>query len=124
MSYSNFTSLPPDQESTFVVYEQRTQESSKTAMKAGIIAGAIFFVLTLLIVFSHDKPKNLMADDDMGQLASEKQRETTREELKEKAPAAPAAPAETAPAETAPAEAAPAEAAAPAAPAASDEDDE
>jgi hypothetical protein len=123
MNYSNFTSLPPDEESTFIVYEQRTQEASKVAMKAGVIAAVVFFALTLLIVFSHDAPKNLMADDDMGQLASEKQRETSREELKSAAPPAPApeAPAEAAPVEgKEPAEAAPAEPA----PAGEDEADE
>lgn len=54
--YQNFTSLPPDEERTFVVYEQYSRESGKKAMTIGMIAAGIFFVLTLIVVFSHSKP--------------------------------------------------------------------
>ena len=66
--YEHFTSLPPNEEQTFVVYERRTVETGKKAMTIGMIASAVFGLLTIIVVFSHDKPKNLMADDDMGML--------------------------------------------------------
>jgi len=55
--YTNFTSLPAEQERTFVVYERFTVETGKKAAMAGLIAGIAFFVLTLGIVFSHSAPK-------------------------------------------------------------------
>ncbi len=55
--YNNFTSLPPDEERTFVVYERLSVENSKKAMTIGMIAGGVFFLITLLVVFSHSKPK-------------------------------------------------------------------
>ena len=125
MSYQNFTSLPPDQEATFIVYEARTQESAKKAMTLGLISGLVFFVLIVAIVFSHDKPKNKMEGEDMGQLSSESERDKDRATLKDSqnipttAPATdPAAPAPTDPAAPAPTgDPAPAPAADPAAPA-------
>lgn len=54
--YKNFTSLPEDQERTFVVFERFSRESAQKAMRMGIIAGAIFFVVTMIVVFSHSKP--------------------------------------------------------------------
>lgn len=63
--YEHFTSLPPNEEQTFVVYERRTVESGKKAMTLGLIVSAVFGLLTIIVVFSHDKPKNLMADDEM-----------------------------------------------------------
>ncbi len=107
MSYQNFTSLPPDQEATFIVYEARTQESAKKAMTLGLISGLIFLVVIVAIVFSHDKPKNKMEGDDMGQLSNQDERDKDRAQLKESQnvpsgtaapatdPAAPAAPAPT-----------------------------
>ncbi len=68
MSYQHFTSLPPEQEQAFVVYESRTVETSKKALMAGLIAAGAFFVLMVIIVFSFDAPENKMAGDDMGML--------------------------------------------------------
>ena len=45
MSYMDFSSWPRDQEQTFVVYEQRTSESSKKAMTIGVVSGIAFFVI-------------------------------------------------------------------------------
>ena len=47
MSLMDFSSWPREQEQTFVVYEQRTQEASSKAMIGGIIAGAIVFILAV-----------------------------------------------------------------------------
>lgn len=99
MSYQNFTSLPPDQEATFIVYESRTQESAKKAMTLGLVSGLVFFVLVVAIVFSHEKPKNKMEGEDMGQLSSQEERDKDRATLRTDTPApstdtaAPAAPA-------------------------------
>ncbi len=81
--YVNFTSLPPEEEQTFVVYEQRTQETAKKAVIAGLIAGAAVFLITLVLVLSHDKPKNLMEGEDMGMLAGDKEKEAARQHLEE-----------------------------------------
>jgi hypothetical protein len=47
MSLMDFSSWPREQEQSFVVYEQRTQEASSKALIGGIIAGAIVFVLAI-----------------------------------------------------------------------------
>jgi hypothetical protein len=63
--YSDFSSMPPDQERAFVVFEQRTRESEKSAWRMGGIVAAIYGVLMVAIVFSHDKPPPLIAEDDI-----------------------------------------------------------
>ena len=82
MHYVDFTSLPPEEEAKFVVYEARTQETAKKALKIGLIAGAVLGVLMVIIVFSFEKPKNLMANDDIGILGDKEDRAQQREELK------------------------------------------
>jgi len=47
MSLMDFSSWPREQEQSFIVYEQRTQEASSKALIGGIIAGAIVFVLAI-----------------------------------------------------------------------------
>ena len=47
MSYQDFSSWPRDQEQTFVVYEQRTKESSTKALTIGSIVGAIVFLIAI-----------------------------------------------------------------------------
>ena len=66
--YQDFSSLPPAEEQAFAVYEQRSVESGKKAMIMGIIISAIFFVVTVGIVFSQDRLEkgHQMAGDDMG----------------------------------------------------------
>ncbi len=81
--YVNFTSLPPEEEQTFVVYEQRSQESAKKAVVAGLIAGAAVFLIALVLVLSHDKPKNLMEGEDMGMLAGDKEKAAARQHLED-----------------------------------------
>ncbi len=101
MEYQNFTSLPPDQERQFIVYEQTSVEARKKAMTLGIIAGACVGVLAVMLFMAYDAPKNAHAVDEPS-------------ELKEEAPKAKAAPAPAPapePAAEAPAEEAPAAAA-------------
>ena len=43
----DFSSWPREQEATFVVYEQRAQESQKKAFVVGIASAAIVFVAAL-----------------------------------------------------------------------------
>jgi len=47
MNFMDFSSWPRDQEQTFVVYEQRTSDSQKKAVTAGIIAALGLLVLML-----------------------------------------------------------------------------
>ncbi len=47
MSYMDFSSWPRDQEQSFVVYEQRAQESQKKALTMALIAAIGFFVLVV-----------------------------------------------------------------------------
>jgi len=91
--YQNFTSLPPEEERTFLVYEQRTQEAAKKSVVTGLIVGASFFVLvfmTVCVVYPH-AGENLMAGEDMGMLADDKERKETRQTM-ETAPAPEAKP--------------------------------
>jgi len=81
MSYQHFTSLPPEEEATFIVYEQRTQEASKKARTLGLVVAAIFGFLIVVIVFSHDKPKSKMEGEDMGMLSNEKERADQRTQI-------------------------------------------
>jgi cytoskeletal protein RodZ len=83
--YENFTSLPPNEEQTFVVYERRSVETGKKAMTLALIISAILGVITIIVVFSFDKPKNLMADDDMGMMSGS----TSFDDDEEKKTAAP-----------------------------------
>ncbi len=105
MDYKNFTSLPPEQEQSFVIFERTSVEAGKKAMTIGAICGAVFGVFIVMLVMSFDAPENKHAV---------KKPSAKVGEAKAKPAAAPApAPVEAAPAEAAPAETAPAEAAAP-----------
>ncbi len=105
MEFQNFTSLPPEEEKAFVVFEQTSVMAGKKASMFGLIAGAVFGIFVIALVFSSEAPENAHAV---------KAPATKVGEAKKKAAPKPApAPVETAPAETAPVETAPAEAAAP-----------
>lgn len=80
--FRDFTSLPPEEEAQFIVYEQRTQYWSKKALRIGAIAAGIFGILIIIVVFSHEKPENLMADDDIGMLGTKEDMAKQRQELK------------------------------------------
>lgn len=62
MSYQDFSSWQPDKERHFVVFEQHTMESSKRAWTVGMLAGAAFGVLVLIIYFMFPKPENAHAE--------------------------------------------------------------
>lgn len=64
MAYQDFTSLPPEQERTFVVYEQYSTEASKKAITMGAIAGGIVGLLAIILFLSFDAPKNPHAADE------------------------------------------------------------
>ena len=97
MSHVNFSSLPPQEEATFVVYEQQMAAAEKSGWTIGAIVSGIALVLMLGIYFGvepdqHDISKTM----NMSNLTK------TRTEPAA-APAAAPAPAEK-PAEAAPAE--------------------
>ena len=69
-----------------MVFEQRTVETSKKAMKIGIITAVAMGLLTVIIVFSFPPPENKMAKDDMGMLQRSKSKKEDAEK-KESAPA-------------------------------------
>lgn len=54
----SFTSLPPEQESSFLVYEQRMVGTSKTANNVGWGVAIAMFVLLLIVVYSFPAPKH------------------------------------------------------------------
>ena len=64
MSFMDFSSWPRDQEQTFVVYEQRTNESLKKAMTAGIVAAIGLFVL-LVGIYAGVEPDRRDVTKDM-----------------------------------------------------------
>lgn len=49
--YQDFTSLAPQDEQTFVVYERQMQESLKKGRNVGAIIGAALFLLMMGIYF-------------------------------------------------------------------------
>ena len=56
--YQDFSSWQPEQERHFVVFEQRTIESSKRAWTVGAVAAAGFFVLVVMVVLSFKPEKS------------------------------------------------------------------
>jgi len=63
MEFQNFTSLPPDQEASFIVFERHGAEAAKSGMTIGIIAGIAIGLLILLISFTVP-PKQDQRDAD------------------------------------------------------------
>lgn len=47
MNHVDFSSWPREQEAQFAVFEHRASESSKKALLAGIVSGAILLVLAV-----------------------------------------------------------------------------
>lgn len=66
MNYESFSSLPPEEERQFVVFEQRTVESAKKANVIGIVVAGAFALLTLIIVMSYwgTLPKNKFGEEE------------------------------------------------------------
>lgn len=107
--YRDFSSLPPDKEQQFVVFEKTSVESAAKAKKLGLIVSLTIGVIVVIVVLSFDKPKNLMAEDDAKAAALKKSEEAPKEAPKPDP--ATTTPATTTPATTTPAttEAAPSE---------------
>ena len=68
--YKDFSSLPPETEREFVVYEKTSVEAAKKAKVAALAAAFGFLAIVIAIVASFPAPHNLMAEDDMGGLAA------------------------------------------------------
>lgn len=67
--YVNFTSLPPDQEATFVVFEKHQQENLKKGFTIGLISSIVFGVLAVGIYFGVTPEEDKTAKDmDINQL--------------------------------------------------------
>jgi len=96
MEYKNFTSLPPEQEQSFVIYEQTSIESGKKALTLGMICGGVVGVLAIIFYMAFDPPKNAHAVEPESELAEEVAPKAAP--APKPAPAPEAAPAEAAPA--------------------------
>ena len=64
MSYMDFSSWPREQEQSFVVYEQHSQESQKKAFFAAIVAGIGVLVL-MLGIYAGVEPEHRDITKDM-----------------------------------------------------------
>jgi len=62
MSYMDFSSWPRDQEQTFVVYEQRANESSKKALTLALVSAIGVLVLALGIYAGVEPEKKDMTN--------------------------------------------------------------
>ena len=94
MSYSDFSSWPREQEQSFVVYEQRANESQKKAWTFGGIAGAVVLVL-IVGIYAGVEPdhKDVSKDMNMSNLTKKDSDKKVTAPAAAPAPAAPAAPA-------------------------------
>lgn len=71
MEYQNFTSLPPEQEATFVIYERTSSEAGKKAMTLGAICGGIVGIIAIMLFVAYDAPKNAHAVDPVSDIEEE-----------------------------------------------------
>ncbi len=55
-SFQNFSSWPPEQEATFVPFEQRTVEAGRKATSVGLITAAALLLFTLIAVIGFWAP--------------------------------------------------------------------
>jgi len=99
--YVNFSSLPPDQEAAFVVFERRMAESQQQGFRIAGILSAITLVIALFVYFGVEPDhRDLAKDMDMSRLTKkEAPAPTPAAAPAAEAPAAPAAEAPAAPAE-------------------------
>lgn len=107
----NFSSLPPEEERHFAVFEERMRVAERTSLRVGYGAGAAAFVLLVLIIVAFWGP----VEHPGGAKAGETPAAAAKPATSDTSGTTPAAP----PAASAPAAPAPAAASAPAAPAAS-----
>jgi hypothetical protein len=62
--FHNFSSLPPHEEQTFIVYEQRMAEATKKGLTLGAIAGVIVLIVAIGIYKGVD-PEEIDLSKDM-----------------------------------------------------------
>lgn len=98
MSYVDFSSWPRDQEQTFVVYEQRANESQKAAWMAGLVAAIAVFVL-MVGIYAGVSPeiKDMGKDMNMSNLTKKNKAAAPAPKVEPKTEAPAPAPAPEAP---------------------------
>ena len=99
MSYVDFSSWPRDQEQSFVVYEQRANESSRTAFTIGISAAVVAFI-AMVGIYAGVEPdhKDISKDMNMSNLTKKQtKKDPTPTPDKAEAPKAEAPKAEVTP---------------------------
>jgi len=62
-SFQHFTSLPPEQEASFIVFEQKQAESLKSGLTIGAICGLAVGLLILIISFTVEPTPNPHGSD-------------------------------------------------------------
>ena len=99
--YSNFSSMPPEEERQFVGFERVMRESLKKGMVLGVSIGCGTLLVLLIIIWGVEPPPNELIEDLAADLAEEPS--SAPAPAPTPAPAPKAAPAPTpAPAGTAP----------------------
>ncbi|MEO8554255.1 MAG: hypothetical protein ABI678_29970 [Kofleriaceae bacterium] len=101
MSYMDFSSWPRDQEQTFVVYEQRANESSKKAITIALVSAIGVLVLALGIYAGVEPEKKDMTHGMNMSNLTKKSKRTSADETpppKQEAPKPVEAPATPPPA--------------------------
>jgi pyruvate/2-oxoglutarate dehydrogenase complex dihydrolipoamide acyltransferase (E2) component len=92
---SDFSSWPRDQEQSFVVYEQRAQESSRKAFTIGGIVAGVWFVLLVGIYFGvAPEHKDMTKGMNMDNLTKKSKKSSAEAPAPTPAPKAEAKPAE------------------------------
>jgi hypothetical protein len=90
----NFTSLPPHEERTFVVYEEYMATNRKKATTLGLIVGGIVGLIVVLIVLSvtPDTKEKISAEDMQGLTRAKKKAPAPTSPATGESPTAPASP--------------------------------
>lgn len=87
--YKDFTSMPPEQEQQFVVFEKHSVETGNWAKKLGMIVAGVFGVVVCVVVLSFDAPPSLMGGGgDKGETGELKESKSADEPAETKPDAA------------------------------------
>jgi len=63
--YSNFTSLPPNEEALFVVYEERSQRNSASARNISLgVAIPLFLIIVINFITNRSEEKSILPDEE------------------------------------------------------------
>jgi hypothetical protein len=100
--YTDFSSMPPEQEREFVVFEKFSVESAKGAWKLGYIVAGVYGLLMIVIVLSHSKPPPLIAEEPVEEVAARRPAAPVQETAPAPEPVVAAEPAADEPAQEAP----------------------